>query len=201
MGCGASTANGFVIKVIDTGVLKENAFNIGMAGGAAMLWDEDSKMMYLAGNGGMIVVDTFDPTNPKKTGKVIDTGALSDDGGIAFARVGSTLFLAGGKGLKPIDVSDFRKPLLGKLINTGALNYTGGVALALNGSTLYVAGGKGVATFDVTNPTEPTRVGEVMDTDALLRSGGVALCLHGFYLYAVGGRVSQSSRSLTHGSL
>jgi len=195
MGCGASAGTGaagagLVIKTLDTGVLAQNSGNVSMFGGAAMLCDNKAtpKVMYLAGNKGMVVMDMTDPADPKK-GDVIKTGTITDDSGCAFIQIASTLLLAGGYGLKPIDVSQPTNPKPDdKCIDTGALGWKGGAAMVLKDSTLYVAGGNGLSTFNVTDPKAPTKVGKTMDTEALLSDGGVALCMHGSYLYAVGGK-------------
>merc|ERR1712150_330594 len=124
----------------------------------------------------------------KRVGDVIDTKALSVDGGtaIALAEDGGAcampvMYVAGGKGLAIFDISTPEAPKkIGETIDTGALSHSeAGATIGLLGSVMYVVGGYGVSVFDISNPLEPQRIGGVIETGAIGYAGDVALAFVG----------------------
>lgn len=158
-------------------------------GGAALALHA-SGMLYLAGNKGMAVFDTRDlrpGTGPGKgvlprVGGVINTSAITPDGGCRFALHpdGGLLYLVGGKGLAVFDLSDPAAPRrIGNVIKTGALsNLTGGAACVLHEGHLFIAGAKGLAIYNVARDLRaPRKVGHMraVDTQVLSYEGGISL--------------------------
>mmetsp|Transcript_118717 Transcript_118717/g.296012 ORF Transcript_118717/g.296012 Transcript_118717/m.296012 type:complete len:362 (-) Transcript_118717:82-1167(-) len=145
------------------------------------------KLLYVAGGKGLAVIDISDPTSLKPACDVIDTKALSYDGGAAIALASEAdcavpvMYVAGGKGLAVFDISTPEAPKkIGDTIDTGALSSSqAGATIGLLGNVMHVVGGKGVSVFDISNPLEPQRLGGVIDTGAIGWAGDVALAYVG----------------------
>lgn len=75
--------------------------------------------MLVAGGKGLRVMSLADPQQPAKMGDVIDTGALSDEGGAHIVINGAQAYVLGGKGLVVVDLEkigalvDATAPLVG----------------------------------------------------------------------------------------
>eukprot|EP00929_Paragymnodinium_shiwhaense_P022198 TRINITY_DN14240_c0_g2_i1.p1 TRINITY_DN14240_c0_g2~~TRINITY_DN14240_c0_g2_i1.p1 ORF type:complete len:360 (-),score=62.93 TRINITY_DN14240_c0_g2_i1:269-1348(-) len=175
--------------VIDTGALSYH-------GGATTV--KNGNILYLAGGNGLRVVDTSEPKKPALLGSVIDTGALANDAGVAGGiAVASTqpltrcLYLAGGKGLAVLDLSDPKAPSkIGDVIDTGALSYNCGVAMVLleAKNIMYLVGAHGLVVMDITVRTKPQVAGRIAETGAIRWGGGAAMKVKDNFLYVGGGK-------------
>merc|ERR1712048_93148 len=107
-------------------------------------------MGFVAGGKGLAVYDISDPTSPSRLGNVINTGVLTNQGGVAITFIGDRMLIAGSKGLVAYDISSPASPVrLGEVVKTGVLSHgsecIGGAGIALAGNALFIVGGKGVA--------------------------------------------------------
>lgn len=173
----SSSSHAACVAQVNTGALSND-------GGAGVALSGDR--MYIAGGHGLAVFDLSDPALPKRIGDVIETGVIrsTKDHGKAqesarlaaeLALVGSTLFVAGNKGLAVFDVSDPDTPQRIRQLDTGAIAWSSEAALAVRANFLYIAGGKGLAVFDISDPTSPKLVRDVIDTTVLSFDGGAAI--------------------------
>lgn len=88
----------------------------------------------MAGGKGLAVMDIgTDPAKPIRIGDVVNTGVIDNAGCPSFADSGSStdgvLFVAGGKALGMVDITDPRNPKMSQKINTGVLAQCGGCAM------------------------------------------------------------------------
>jgi len=171
-------------NVIDTGVIKTLA-QCAMCLGTPPSEDQQPPL-YICGGGGLAVFSLENPDVPQKKGDTIDTGALDINGGASMVLSGSRLFVAGGKGLGSLDVTDPMAPKKISVQDTGVLYHLGGAALLMKGQTMYLCGGKGLGVFELGTHTVDQKA--KINTTVVSNSGATALLLDGDVLYVAGGK-------------
>jgi len=174
----------------DTGVLQ-------IGGNCNILVNEEKKTVFCIGGSGLAVFDCTDAKAPRKIAMDKKTGVLTlcgdkgkgHGGGGGGADVsGTTLFVAGGKGMVAYDVSDPAQLTKISTIKTGAGSVGGGAVVKIVGDLAYVAGGNGLSVVNISDPANMVKMGETIDTGATTLQGHESLYMtEGGLLYVVGG--------------
>mmetsp|Transcript_10861 Transcript_10861/g.22430 ORF Transcript_10861/g.22430 Transcript_10861/m.22430 type:complete len:394 (-) Transcript_10861:95-1276(-) len=167
-------------EVIDTGALSHN-------GGASIMVVEQGgrNLLYVLGGKGLAVMDIgASVENPPRVGEVLNTGCVSSCGCPALCKSGSgeLMFMAGGKALGILNVTDPRAPaMVGQPINTGVMAHSGGSAMVVDTSdqlygkmhTLLLAGGKGLGVFTLPNAKDFLE-GKALDRKGKIETGALS---------------------------
>jgi hypothetical protein len=115
----------------------------------------------------MLVIDIFDPADPRITGKILFGGGFAE--GIAVS--GDVAYVAAGSaGLRVVDISDPEQPR-----EVGVYPPTA-TAVAVSGSRAFVVQPGGLQIVDVSNPSIPVPLGfaELGESSDVEVSGGYA---------------------------
>lgn len=171
-------------SAIDTGVIKFHAQAAVCLG--TPLSEDQPPPLYVCGGGGLVVFSLENPDVPQKQGDVIDSGCLKHDGGASMVVSGSRLFIAGGKGLGSLDITDPMAPKPIAVVDTEVIYNVGGTSMLVNGQTMYVCGGYGVGVFELTTHTVERKA--KVNTTVVSHTGGTAMLLDGPVLYVLGGK-------------
>merc|ERR1712066_415165 len=113
---------------------------------------------------------------------------MGDQGGAAIHIAAPKMYVAGGKGLATLDISDPLKPTALEVNNkTGLLSDNGAAAMLAVGQTLYLAGGKGLGIYDISGGT-PVPKTNVINTGVISSDGPVDLKIIGETLFVAAGK-------------
>lgn len=170
--------------VIDTGVITFHA-QCALCLGTPPTADQQPPL-YVCGGGGLVVFNLENPDVPQKQGDTIETGALKRDGGASMLLAGTRLFIAGGKGLGSLDVTNPMAPVKISADDTGVIDHVGGTALLVKDEAMYVCGGKGLGVYELVTHTAVQKA--KVNTTVVSNTGGNALLLDGDVLYVAGGK-------------
>ena len=117
----------------------------------------ESKAYIAAGSEGLVILDVNNRHNLLKLGQFDTDNYLYE---VALAKDGTKAYLAEGKHLVILDVSDPTKIVELSRINAGTTGYIEGVALSPDGNLLYLANGwAGFYILDISDPTALKQLG------------------------------------------
>ncbi len=126
---------------------------------------------YVAGEGGLWVVDVSNPASPSLLGSVPAPGNNSFQ---AVVVAGDYAYIAD-FGLRVIDVSNPSSP---QIVGSYNNDSTGTRGIAVSGARAYLAANNGLIVVDVSNPTAPTTISKLP-----LPAGGTDVVVAGNYAY------------------
>ena len=126
-------------------------------GGVALALHPQKALVFVAGEGGLALVDISDPLAPFVSMKFEHTGCQCD--GASLAVDDTTLLLAGGYGLGAFDLTGGRFKRVtrrgtnpgwyeNRTLDTGVVTSNAATALLMDGGVIYAAGGGGLAVID-----------------------------------------------------
>jgi len=116
-----------------------------------------SKAYIAAGSEGLVILDVNNRSNLLKLGEFPTSNYLYE---VALSQDGTKAYLAEGKQLVILDVSDPANIVELSRINAGTTGYIEGVALSANGNQLYLANGwAGFYILDISNPSTIQQLG------------------------------------------
>lgn len=109
-----------------------------------------TELAYVAGSGGVRVLDVSDPAKPVTVGAKVLTSVVNTTSGARISyspTMPNLLFVCGALGMAVLDIWNRREPALVQVCETGVATHHSGGSIAVTGETVVCVGGGGMVLY------------------------------------------------------